>query len=198
MSETFDASSTSAVILAAGSSTRLGTPKQLLELEGKPVLQHVVDAVSSGGFAEIVVVLGHAAAAIEQALDLPEGARIVVNPDHEEGQSTSLRCGLASIDPESGAAALFVGDQPRIERALVDEVVQTFRSSGAQVARAVYRGTPGHPVVVARAIFEAFGAGTGDSGARSFLEAAEGVVQVDLDADAPRDIDTWEDFEALR
>lgn len=187
----------SAVILAAGSSRRFGTPKQLLELEGKPILQHVIDAVSSCGFAEIVVVLGHAAADIEAALDLPEGARIVVNPDHTDGQSTSLRCGLASIAPDSDAAALFVGDQPRLGVAAIDEVVRAFRSSGGPVARAVYRGTPGHPVIVTRATFDAFGTAGGDVGARAFLDAAEDVLQVDLDTDAPRDIDTPEDFEAL-
>lgn len=197
MSETFDASSTSAVILAAGSSARLGTPKQSLSLEGKPILQHVIDVTSACGFAEILVVLGHAAGDIEAALSLPEGARIVVNPDHLAGQSTSLRCGMDAVDPDSTAALILLGDQPRIEGRSIVEVLQAFEASPLPLARAMYRGTPGHPVVVAREAYTHFGGATGDEGARAFLERSEDVVLVDIDADPPLDVDTWQDFEAL-
>ena len=197
MSETFDASSTSAVILAAGSSTRLGTPKQSLSLEGKPILQHVIDITSACGFAEVMIVLGHAAGDIEAALSLPEGARIVVNPDHLAGQSTSLRCGMDAVEAGSRAAAIFLGDQPRIEGRSIAEVLRAFASSSLPLARAMYRGTPGHPVVVAREAYAQFGAASGDEGARAFLERSEDVVLVHIDADPPLDIDTWQDFEAL-
>ena len=197
MSETFGASSISAVILAAGSSTRLGTPKQSLSLEGKPILQHVIDITSVCGFAEVLIILGHAAADIEAALSLPEGARIVVNPDHLAGQSTSLCCGMDAVDPGSRAAAIFLGDQPRIEGRSIVEVLRAFEASPLPLARAMYRGTPGHPVVVAREAYTQFGAASGDVGARDFLERSEDVVLVDIDADPPLDVDTWDDFEAL-
>lgn len=188
----------SAVILAAGSSKRFGEPKQLLVLDGKPLLQHVVDVVASCGFAEVVVVLGNGADEIEAALELPEGARVVVNPEFAEGQSTSLRLGLASVTPDSVAAAIFLGDQPRLSRAAIGQVIAAFHASRARVARAVYRGTPGHPVIVARDSFEEFGARTGDTGAREFLASAEDILEVALDADPPQDVDTPSDFDSLQ
>ena len=193
----FDASSNSAVILAAGSSARLGTPKQSLSLEGKPILQHVIDVTSACGFGEILVVLGHAADEIAAVIHLPERARIVINRDHPDGQSTSLYCGIDAVDPESTAAAIFLGDQPLIEARSVTEVLRAFEASPLPFARAMYRGTPGHPVVVAREAYAQFGGATGDEGARAFLERSEDVVLVDIDADPPLDVDTWQDFEAL-
>lgn len=196
MSKT-SSSAISAVILAAGSSRRLGTSKQLLELGGKPILQHVIDEVASCGFAEVLIVLGHRAGDIEAAVSLPDGARIVVNPDHLAGQSSSLRCGLGAVEAGSRAAAIFLGDQPRIDARSVAEVLQAFASSSKPVARATYRGTPGHPVVVAREAYAQFGGASGDEGARAFLERSEDVVLVGIDADPPIDVDTWQDFEAL-
>lgn len=187
----------SAVILAAGSSERLGEPKQLLVIDGKPLLQHVIDVVASC-FGDVVVVLGHAAGEIGTALDLPEGTRVVINPDYSEGQSTSLRVGLASVAPDAEAAALFLGDQPRLSSAAIEQVVDAFRSAGARVVRAVYRDTPGHPVIVARESFGAFGDFIGDVGARVVLDASPDVVEVALDMEPPLDIDTPADLEGLQ
>lgn len=198
MSESSGSIGISAVILAAGSSKRLGEPKQLLVLDGKPLLQHVVDVVATCGFAKIVVVLGHAADEIEAVLELPEGARAVVNPEYLDGQSTSLRVGLASVAPDAGAAAIFLGDQPRLSATAIEQVVDAFRSSGARVARAVYRGTPGHPVIVARESFNAFGDISGDVGARVVLDGSPEVVEVALDMDPPLDVDTRADLDSLQ
>lgn len=192
------ASKISAVILAAGSSKRLGEPKQLLVLDGVPLLQHVIDVVAACGFSEIVMVLGHAADVVETVLELPAGARVVVNPEFAEGQSTSLRLGLASVAPDARAAAIFLGDQPRLPAAAITRVVEAFRSSGARVARAVYRGTPGHPVIVARESFGAFGDISGDVGARVVLDGSPDVVEVSLDMEPPVDIDTRADLRRLQ
>ena len=198
MSETSGSAGITAVILAAGTSKRLGEPKQLLVIDGKPLLQHVIDVVASCGFAEIVVVLGHAASEIEAVLGLPERARVVVNPEFAEGQSTSLRLGLASVAPDTDAAAVFLGDQPRLSAAAIGQVVDAFRSSGASVARAIYRGTPGHPVIVARESFGAFGDIGGDVGARDVLDGSPEVVEVALDMEPPVDIDTRADLDSLQ
>ena len=84
------------VVLAAGTSSRLGRPKQLLPLQGKPLTQHVIDATIAAGLDEVVVVLGHAAEEVEAGLELPPPARAVVNPDYEAGQSSS-RCPFGSL-----------------------------------------------------------------------------------------------------
>ena len=185
------------VVLAAGTSARLGRPKQLLELEGKPVLQHVVDTVRSAGLEEVVVVLGHAAAEIETRLVLPPGTRTVINAEYARGQSTSLRAGLRALGPAVDAAVIVLGDQPRVPPDLVRRVVEEWRASGAPVLRPLFRGAPGHPVVAARAAWDAFMGAAGDAGARDVMAAVD-VVEVEMGLDPPADIDTWDDWHSLR
>ena len=185
------------VVLAAGTSSRLGRPKQLLELDGQPLLQHVVDSVFSAGLDEIVVVLGHAADEISARLALPSGARVAVNPDYAAGQSTSLRAGLQALGPEVEAAVIVLGDQPGVTPELIRRAVAEWRASGAPVLRPLFRGAPGHPVVAGRAAWDAFMGASGDAGARGVMADVE-VAEVEMDLDPPSDIDTWDDFHSVR
>lgn len=187
------------LILAAGGSTRMGEPKQLLPLDGRPILQHVVDAAAaSGGLGELVVVLG--AEAVRAALRLPERARTVVNPDYAEGQSTSLRLGLRSLSEDVDAAAVLLGDQPHVTPELIDRVVSAFQGSDRPVARPVYttaggRTVPGHPVVLARTVWGEVEKLTGDQGARALLARRdEWLLEVPIEGEPPPDIDTREDY----
>jgi len=82
------------IVLAAGRGARMGSPKQLLELDGRPLLQHVIDAAAAAPLEGVIVVLGHEAERVAAALDLPAGVVVVANPRHRDGQSTSLRAGL--------------------------------------------------------------------------------------------------------
>ncbi len=104
----------SALVLAAGEGKRFGGTKQLEIVRGKPLIQHAVDAASGAGVGEIVVVLGHDALAVRDALDLPEGGRFVLNERYAQGQSTSLAAGLRALDPSSEAAVVLLADQPGI------------------------------------------------------------------------------------
>ncbi|HEX2049484.1 MAG TPA: nucleotidyltransferase family protein [Actinomycetota bacterium] len=188
-----------AVVLAAGTSSRLGQPKQLLPLDGRPVLQHVLDIAAAAGAGEIVVVLGHAARDVRRALTLPDGARVVVNPDYELGQSTSLRAGLAALGPHVDAAAILLGDQPRLPPDVMRAVVDAHARGDAAVVRPSYRGVPGHPVIATRAAWPALTAVAGDAGARTAMDAARVDVRVlDVDMDAPADVDTWDSYVRLR
>jgi molybdenum cofactor cytidylyltransferase len=185
------------VVLAAGTSSRLGRPKQLLDLEGRPVLQHVVDAVCSAGLDDVVIVLGHAAEDIQARLALPPGARTVINSDYTQGQSTSLRAGLHAMSPDAEAAVIVLGDQPRLTPDVLRRVLVEWRAAGAPVLRPLFRGSPGHPVVAGRAAWEAFMRASGDEGARSVMAGAE-VAEVELGLDPLEDIDTWDDFRSVR
>lgn len=187
----------SGVILAAGTSSRLGRPKQLLVLGGKPVLQHTIDSAASAGLDELIVVLGHVAARVRSAVDLPPGARAITNPEFASGQTSSLRSGLAAVDARAEAAVVLLGDQPGLQPTTVRTVVEGWRSGTAPVARAVYRGTPGHPVVIGRAAFAAFENASGDDGGRAVL-ADLGAEEIELRTAAPSDLDTWEHYERLR
>jgi len=189
----------SGILLAGGTSSRLGRPKQLMELGGRPVLQHVVDAAAAAGLDELVVVLGHRAEDVAAALTLPATARAVVNPDYATGQASSMRTGLAAASPSSEAALLLLGDQPAMRPADIRAVVAAYRAGAGPVVQGSYRGTPGHPVLFDRSVWPDLLAVEGDRGARDVLKAhPDWVVRVDLDADLPADLDTMEDYERMK
>ncbi len=186
------------VVLAAGTSSRLGRPKQLLPLQGKPLTQHVIDATIAAGLDEVVVVLGHAAEEVKAGLELPPQARIVVNPEYEAGQSTSLRTGLGALGPDVKAAVVLLGDQPGIKANVIRSVVDAYRQSGGPVVRASYEGKPGHPVLFDRKLWSELQQVEGDRGARDLLAAhPEWVATVEVKGDPPGDVDDWDDYERV-
>jgi molybdenum cofactor cytidylyltransferase len=188
---------TSGVILAAGQSKRLGTPKQLLELDGEPVLRHVVRNATGSALNQVILVLGFQAAEIIDAVG-EWGQNLVINPDYASGQSSSLRLGLSVVDPEAEAVLFLLGDQPQVTAEIIDSVIDAFRKRCGRIVMPSYRGTPSNPVLFAREFFPELARVTGDEGARSVVDKhREKVFAVKIDADPPLDVDTEEDFRAL-
>jgi molybdenum cofactor cytidylyltransferase len=193
----------SGIILAAGTSTRMGRLKQLLPLGDRPLLQHVLDAAVASCLDEVILVLGHRADEIREAIQLPaeRTVRVIVNPDYAQGQSTSLRLGLRAADPLAQAAAILLGDQPHVTRALIDTVAGSFFATSAPIVRPVFTGAsgrrvPGHPVFLARRIWTEVEQLRGDAGARTLLAAhPDWLAEVPVASDPPGDIDSWEDYE---
>ena len=190
------------LVLAAGCSERMGRPKQLLPLAGRPLLQHAIDtAIAARELTRVTVVLGHAAEEVQAALDLPmNDVHVVVNPDYREGQSTSLQAGLAAAPADITAAAVLLGDQPSLAPTRIDDIVRVFHAARTPVARPIYSdGTPGHPVVLARNVWPALEALHGDEGARTVLTAhPEWLTSIHIDGSTPADIDTPADYERVR
>ena len=187
-----------ALILAAGQSSRMGQHKMLLPLLGKPLLIHAVDHALAAGFDEIIVVVGHHADHLRAAL---EGyrVRIVENPDYQQGQSTSVRAGIAALDPSTEAVIILLGDQPLVTPAILTRLLQAWQRSGKPIAAPFYNRQRGNPVLFARALFPELLNVSGDQGGREVLQrhASEiEPVQMD-DANAAQDLDTWQDYQAL-
>ena len=126
-------------MLAAGASTRFGSPKQALLLE--PVLERV----RRSSIPETLVVLG--------AHDVPSSAPTVHCPEWERGRGASLRCGLRALGPEVAAAVVVLADGPNLAPEAIDRVVEVWRESGAEVVAATYEGNRGHPVLLTRAVW---------------------------------------------
>jgi xanthine dehydrogenase accessory factor len=193
----------SGIVLAAGASTRMGRPKQLLDLGGRPLLQHVIDAACASSLDEVVIVLGARAATIRRALTVPSGARVrwVVNDDFARGMSESVRAGLAAVSPRATTVAILLGDQPHVSAATIDQTLAQHVAAGKDATRPIGFGAdekrvPGHPVVIERTLWPALCELRGDDGARRVLEACpEKVHEVQTISPAPADIDTWEDYE---
>ena len=187
-----------ALVLAAGAGTRMGRPKQLLPLGGRPMLQHAVDAAAAGGLGELVVVLGHAAEEVVAALTLPPGARAVVNDRHSEGQATSLAAGLAAMPDDAGAALVLLGDQPEVRPDAIRAVVAARRPGGPPMLRAAYRGRPGHPVLLERVLWSDVAGLRGEGGGRVLAARDPGALGlVEVGGDPPEDVDTPADHARL-
>jgi molybdenum cofactor cytidylyltransferase len=184
----------SAVVLAAGTGSRFGGTKQLEVVDGKPLAQHAIDTAAAAGLDEILVVTGHDAEAVEAALILPERARFVRNPNHRDGQATSLAAAFHDIAEDSEAAVVLMADQPGVTPEVVTALIDGFRATRAQIVRAAYRDGPG-PSLLSREIFAEAGHLRGDIGARALMAShPEWVEEIPIDADVPRDIDTREDL----
>ncbi|HYM97678.1 MAG TPA: nucleotidyltransferase family protein, partial [Candidatus Sulfotelmatobacter sp.] len=110
------------VVLAAGSSRRMGSPKQLLVVDGRPLLELVIARVCESRLDEVVVVLGAAVEEIRAKVDFGR-ARVIVNPDHASGMASSLRAGIAVLDGGVGRAVVILGDQPDISAEMLDRLL---------------------------------------------------------------------------
>ena len=193
------------IILAAGSSTRMGEPKQLLDMGGRPLLQWVIDNACRSRLDEIVVVLGAHAEEIEQRIVVPAGGRVRVayNPEHASGLASSLKAGLRACAPKAAAVAVLLGDQPNVTSTLINQVVEAFRGSMYQAVRPLFvgddsPGVPGHPVVISRAMWPDLERLSGDQGAGRLLAAhPEWVEIIRLAGQAPVDVDSRADYDGL-
>lgn len=187
-----------AIILAAGASTRMGEPKQLLLFEGKPLLVRAVEAALGSPAWPVVVVLGANAAQIQPVL-----ARFPVliadNPAWAEGMASSIRAGVTTLQQFSrhlDAALLALCDQPAFSSETIAQLVAAFRAGGRGIVAARYSGRLAAPALFGHEHFAALAHLTGEEGARALLnDDPHRVGAVDLPALAV-DLDTPGDFAA--
>jgi molybdenum cofactor cytidylyltransferase len=185
-----------AIVLAAGSSTRMGRAKQLLPLGSGTVLSTVVSRLLGTPLDRVVVVLGHEAERIRREAGLPADPRVetVVNTDWLEGMASSLRCGVRACS-ETEAIVVALGDQPAIDSKVVGQLVNAFLG-GAPLAVPVQGEKRGHPVLFGRTLFPSLLALSGDMGARDVVERHWGAA-ARIEAAPLRDLDTEEDYRSF-
>jgi molybdenum cofactor cytidylyltransferase len=188
----------SGLILAAGTSSRMGQPKQLLPFRGTILLDWVMaQAEAASALNEVIVVLGRAADEIQPRLRSTR-AKVIVNPVFTEGCSGSYKAGMATIDPRAEAVMVLLGDQPGVESAVIDQVAEDWRTKAGTIALTSYRGRRGHPMVFARELFDQLRQLSGDKAAWKILDAhPDWVRDVAVDYAFPDDVDTRQDYEAL-
>lgn len=180
-----------AVVLAAGEGRRFGGPKQLAELDGRPLIHHVVGtALGHPAIDRVIVVVGARADAIGAAVPDGDRVRTVTCSDWADGPSASLRCGLAAIDDTD--ALVLLADQPRIPAAAIDRVLAV----DAPLVRATVDGAPGHPVLI-RADHRRRMARLSDDERRALLRAAAVMVEIG-DLGGTADVDRPDDLDRLR
>lgn len=185
------------LLLAAGGARRFGTQKLVAAVDGQPLVRHAAARLGDEVDA-FVIVVGASADAVRAAL-AGVAATIVDNPDWEQGLATSIRVGIRALPPDAECVVIALGDEPSLERDAIRRILATWRSTGAPIVAARYRGTRGHPVLFSRCMFGDLSALHGDTGARTIIDAhAADVAYIDVDAMRPPDIDTPADLERLR
>jgi molybdenum cofactor cytidylyltransferase len=185
-----------AVVLAAGAASRFGGGKLLAALEGRPVLQHVLDALSDCGLCETVVVVGDDAAAIEAAMAGP-GVRLVRNERPADGLASSLWTGIAALGDEPQAALVVLGDQPRLRPGVVSTLVAAAEAADVAVVPRYADGGDPNPVLLLRTGWPLISRTLGDRGLGPIFAARPGLVRhVPVPGSNP-DVDTLEDLARL-
>ena len=184
-----------AIVLAAGLSTRMGKPKQTLAIDGKPMLQKVLEIFRKTKVDRAVVVLGAGEHEVRSRVRF-KGEMVVFNPKYAEGMSGSLKLGLTAAGPWVEAMIVALGDQPYLSPATVDKMIRAYRRSGAPVVVPVYNGRRGNPVLFDRSTFADVMSIRGDEGARSVVEKnRRTLLEVPVsDRGVMTDIDTPADY----
>jgi molybdenum cofactor cytidylyltransferase len=195
-----DNPSIGAVILAAGASGRMGTPKQLLELDGSPLVARAADAALASPVWPVVVVVGAHGEKVRAAL-ARRPVLVVENPAWTEGMASSIRAGIGALEQFSrnlDGALLALCDQPAFSPAIVARLIAAQRASGRGIAASRYAGRNGAPALFLRPYFAALAALVGDEGARTLLnDDPDRVIAVDL-PELSADLDTPTDFDAFK
>jgi molybdenum cofactor cytidylyltransferase len=187
-----------AVVLAAGSSTRMGRNKLLLDLGGETLVRRVVRAAVSAGVDQVVVVLGHEESSVRAALDgLP--CAPVVNPDYAEGAGTSVRTGVREVAADADALVVVLADMPFVTAEMIAMLVQRYRETGAPLVASHYGHVQAPPTLYDSSLFEELLTIPDERGARQVVRRHQSeAVVIAWPESALRDIDLPADYEVAR
>ncbi|HET9921220.1 MAG TPA: nucleotidyltransferase family protein, partial [Ktedonobacteraceae bacterium] len=206
--------SIAAIILAAGSSSRMGggRHKLLLPLADRPVLAHVLDAALASVARPIILVLGHQSetvrASIADYLTHPD-LIVVENPNYLEGMSTSMRTGIQTLlarqspgveeMPTSAGALILLGDQPLVTTEIINTLITAQQVTGKRIVAPLYEGKRGNPTLFAASLFPELLDVSGDEGGRSVLTThKDELATVEVGSAVTNyDVDTWEAYQQV-
>jgi molybdenum cofactor cytidylyltransferase len=185
------------IVLGAGSSTRLGRPKQTLRVGDRALLQHVVDTAVASELDRVVVVVGGAAAEVRSVL-VPGRARVVENAAYGAGCASSLLAGLDAAGP-CDAVMLLLGDMPGVATAVIDQVLGAWLDTRPWGAVTEYVNGIGHPFVFSADAFPTLRALHGDKAVWKVIEREprDRVARLAVACLRPLDVDTWDDYRAV-
>ena len=188
------------VILAAGSSARLGKPKQLLPYDNKNLLQQTVDAAVYSNANSVIVVLGASADLVSKEI-VKMNAHIIENKEWKEGMASSVRIGLNTlqkISPRAEGVIFMVCDQPYVSSSLLNDLIHTQKETGKPIISCNYGEAIGPPALFHKSLFNELMQLKGDAGARKIIQRYSDEVATIIFTKGKIDIDTNEDYEALK
>jgi molybdenum cofactor cytidylyltransferase len=187
-----------AVVLAAGLGRRMGGAKMLADFAGKPMLVATVENIIASGMDEVIVVTGHDAGKVEDALK-PYAVRLVHNPDYESGMASSLRIGVEAAK-HADAVVICLGDMPKVKPNIIDRMIAAFNPiEHRSIVVPTHQGQFGNPVLWGAEHFERLMSMQGDKGARALIAGLKSeATEIEADAGVLMDADTPEELAALK
>jgi molybdenum cofactor cytidylyltransferase len=188
-----------AVVLAAGSSSRMGSPKQTLQFRGKSLLRRAALAALGAGCFPVIVVTGAHSELSRRELDGLD-VREVFNPHWETGMASSIRAGvegLISADPDTEAAVLLLCDQPHVTADVISSLVKAHRATGRSIVASTYGGSFGVPALFSRTLFAELMQLEGKSGAKEVIKRHASEAHFLPFQGGEVDVDTPDDFSRL-
>jgi molybdenum cofactor cytidylyltransferase len=188
------------VILAAGASTRLGQPKQLLRIDGESLLHRTIRMAAEAGYNPIFVVLGYESDRMRQDISGLR-SKIVLNPEWQSGMGSSLRCGITALmkeNPLPERTLLLLSDQAKLSAGILSELMQRTAEGSSLVAASRYAGRLGVPAIFRKDLYPELLKVEGDQGARSVIEKYSHQTAVIDFPEGSVDIDTPQDLLAFQ
>ena len=187
----------SSILLAAGKSKRMGKPKQLMPWGQSTMIEQTIDNLMGSAVNEIIVVLGHRAEEVIKII-ATKPIKLTINPDYEQGMSTSIIAGLNLVDSQAQAVMLALGDQPLIDCQTINRLIEEFYNHDKGIAIPTYQGGRGHPIIFAIKYKEKLLELKGDMGGRQIVkDHPNDILEVAVDAESIiTDIDTISDYQS--
>jgi molybdenum cofactor cytidylyltransferase len=184
-----------AIILAAGESKRMGSPKMLLPFKGSPMIANVIANVSYSKVDKIMVVLGACRESIIELIKI-KAVNYCYNENYKDGMLSSVVCGFRNIPIDHSAVLVFQGDQPLITSKTINSVIEVYISSGKGIVIPVYERKRGHPILIDKRYSNEIQKLSPDEGLRSLaLKYSDDVLEVNTDdAGILRDFDTYDEY----
>jgi molybdenum cofactor cytidylyltransferase len=188
----------SILILAAGNSSRLGRPKQLVEFEGKTLIERITETALSVSEDVLIVLGGNAELIFPKLEGFKNTISNVFNPDWKEGIGSSIRFGVEKLEAKSDLILILLSDQPFISKVLLQNMLQTYANSQNPIVACVYNNTLGVPILFDKSVFSELLKLSGDKGAKSFLHLYKNRISTIDFPEGIIDIDTLEDVKNLK
>jgi molybdenum cofactor cytidylyltransferase len=191
------------ILLLAGCSSRMGSPKPLLPFGGHSLISIILNQITRSALSRVIVVLGHQAKAIKKEIqksETPSNLKILINPDYKKGLSTSIATGLSQVGSRAAGIMFLLGDQPLLTLEVINKLIQVFKDTAAPIVVPLYGKKPGNPVIFKTSFIPELQKLTGDTGGRELVRKYWDQVQT-VSIRPQRigwDVDTWEDYQKIK